>query len=61
MENKPSVSVFGDIHKKIQDKKDSLRKANEQRAGISRDEAEKEAVEKGFDRPAVKPKDEIMQ
>jgi hypothetical protein len=55
MENKPYVNVFQDVHKKIQDKKDGLRRANEQRSGIRREDAEKEAVEKGFDRPATEP------
>jgi hypothetical protein len=53
MDNKPYINVFQDVHKKIQDKKDSLRKANEQRTGIRREDAQKEAVEKGFDRPAT--------
>lgn len=64
MENKPYVNVFQDVHKKIQDKKDSLRGANEQRTGIRREDAEKEAIEKGFDRPTADvpdAKDEITQ
>jgi hypothetical protein len=64
MDNKPYVNVFQDVHKKIQDKKDGLLRANEQRTGIRREEAEKEAVEKGFDRPATdtpESKDEITQ
>jgi hypothetical protein len=63
MENKPYINVFQDVHKKIQDKKDDIRRANEQRSGIRREDAEKEAIEKGFDRPATDipiPKDEIM-
>jgi hypothetical protein len=55
MENKPYVNVFQDVHKKIQDKKDNLRRANEEWTGVRRKDAEKEAVEKGFDRPATGP------
>lgn len=62
MENKPYTNVFRDVHKKIQDKKDTLRKASEVRTGIRRDEADKEAAEKGFDRPATSPsEDDIVQ
>lgn len=53
MENKPYVNVFQDVHRKIQDKKDSLRRANEARCGVRKDDAEKEAIEKKFDRPAM--------
>ena len=53
MEKKPYTNIFQDVHKKIQDKKDILRKAQEVRIGIHRDDAEKEAVEKKFDRPAM--------
>ena len=53
MDNKPYINVFQEVHKKIQDKKDDLRRANEQRTGIRREFAEKEAVEKGFDHPAT--------
>ena len=53
MENKPYVNVFQDVHKKIQEKKDDLRKASEARTGIRREDAEKEAVEQRFDRPAT--------
>ncbi len=53
MENRPYVNVFQDVHKKIQDKKDNLRRANEERTGVRRQDAEKEAVEKQFDRPAL--------
>lgn len=59
MENKPYVNAFQDVHKKIQDKKDGLRRANEQRTGVRRKDAEKEAVEKGFDRPATDVSDSI--
>jgi hypothetical protein len=59
MENKPYVNVFQDVHKKIQDKKDNMRSANEQRTGIRREDAEKEAVEKGFDRAATDVPDPI--
>jgi hypothetical protein len=55
MENKPYVNAFQDLHRKIQAKKDDLRRANDQATGIRRNEAEKEAVEKGFDRPATEP------
>lgn len=41
------------MHKKIQDKKDDLRKASEAQTGIRRKDAQKEAVEQGFDRPAT--------
>jgi hypothetical protein len=64
METKPYVNAFQDVHKKIQDKKDNLRKANEQGTGVRRHDAEKEAVEKKFDRPALDisdPKDETKQ
>lgn len=53
MEKKPYTNIFQDVHKKIQDKKDILRKVQEARTGIRRDDAEKEAAEKGFDRPAT--------
>jgi hypothetical protein len=53
MDNKVYVNVFRDVHKKIQEKKDGLRRANEQRTGVRREVAEKEAVEEGFDRPAI--------
>jgi hypothetical protein len=53
MENRPYVNVFQDVHKKIQDKKDELRGAQEARTGIHRDDTEKEVVDKGFDRPAM--------
>jgi hypothetical protein len=52
-ENKPYLNVFQDVHRKIQDKKDELRKASEARTGMRREDAVKEAVEKGFDRPAT--------
>ena len=55
MDNKPYTNVFQDVHKKIQDKKDILRKAQVERTGIRRKDAEEEAVEKGFDRPATEP------
>jgi hypothetical protein len=64
MANQPYSNLFQDVHKKIQDKKDGLRRANEHRTGIRREDAEKEAVEKGFDRPATdtpESKDEIKQ
>jgi hypothetical protein len=64
MDTKPYTNVFRDVHKKIQDKKDVLRKAQEERTGIRRKDAEDEAVEKGFDRPASDaphPIDEITQ
>ena len=64
MENKPYVNVFQDVHKKIQDKKDNLRRANEARTGIRRQDAETEAVEKKLDRPALdisEPTDETTQ
>ena len=53
MGNKPYVNVFQNVHKKIQEKKDDLRRANEERTSVRRQDAEKEAVEKGFDRPAT--------
>jgi hypothetical protein len=53
MDNKPYINVFQEVHKKIQDKKDDLRRANEQRTGIRREFAKKEAVEKGLDHPAT--------
>jgi hypothetical protein len=53
MENKPHMNVFQDVHKKIQDKKNDLRIASEERLGVRRKVAEKEAVEEGFDRPAA--------
>jgi hypothetical protein len=64
MESKPYVNVFQDVHKKIQDKKDNLRRANEQRTGARRQDAEKEAMEEKFDRPALDisdPEDDRMQ
>jgi hypothetical protein len=53
MEDKTYTNVFEDVHRKIRDKKDEARKAQESRTGIRRDDAEKEAIEKGFDRPAT--------
>jgi hypothetical protein len=53
MDNKPYTNVFQDVHRKIQDKKDELLRANEQRRGVRREDAEKEAVKEGFDRPAT--------
>jgi hypothetical protein len=50
MENKPSLNVFQDVHKKIQIAKENLRKANEARADTRNKDAEKEAVREGFDR-----------
>jgi len=64
MENKPYVNAFQDVHKKIQDKKDNLRRASEARTRIRKQDAETEAVEKKFDRPALdtsKPTDERTQ
>lgn len=62
MDKQPYVNVFQDVHKKIQDKKDSLRRANEARWGVRKEDAEKEAIEKKFDRPAMQiaePADEV--
>jgi hypothetical protein len=53
MENKPYTNVFQDVHQKIRDKKEQARKAHESRTEIRRDDAEKEAVDEGFDRPAT--------
>ncbi len=53
MDNKPYTNVFQDVHRQIQDKKDELRRATEQRTGVRRQDAEKEAVKEGFDCPAT--------
>ncbi len=55
MEDKPSMNNFQEVHKKIRDKKDALRKASEDRSVFAREEAEKELLEKGFDRPTTDP------
>jgi hypothetical protein len=64
MHNEPYVNAFQDVHKKIQDKKDGLRRANEARWGVRKEDAEKEAIGKKFDRPAMQiadPTDEITK
>jgi hypothetical protein len=55
MENKPHKNVFQEVHQKIQEAKDNLRRAKDVRMDISRKDAEAEAREKGFDRPATEP------
>jgi hypothetical protein len=55
MKDKSSMKNFQEVHKKIKDKKDALRKASEDRSVFAREEAEKELLEKGFDRPATDP------
>lgn len=55
MQNQTPESAFQEVHRKIQAAKDSLRKAQEARADSRRKDAELEAVERGFDRPATKP------
>jgi len=55
MENQPSENAFQEVHRKIQVAKDSLRKGQETQAEARRKNAEIEAVEKGFDRPAAEP------
>jgi len=55
MQNQPPESAFQEVHRKIQAAKDSHRKAQEARADSRRKDAELEAVERGFDRPATKP------
>jgi hypothetical protein len=65
MGNKP-YNVFQDVHAKIQAAKDNLRKANEARTDTSRKNAQEEALEKKFDRPAMNAsssaeEDEITQ
>jgi hypothetical protein len=55
MANQPYSNLFQDVHKKIQLAKDNLRKANEVATDTRKKDAEKEALEKGFDRPATEP------
>jgi hypothetical protein len=55
MANQPYSNLFQDVHKKILIAKDNLRKANEVATDTRKKDAEKEALEKGFDRPATEP------
>jgi hypothetical protein len=53
MEKKRPTNVFQEVHKKSQAARDKLRKKNEHQADIRKIDAEKEAVQEGFDRPAT--------
>jgi hypothetical protein len=55
MDSKPPANSFQEVHAKIKIARDDLRKASEARIGIRRENAEKEAVENGFDRPVTEP------
>jgi hypothetical protein len=55
MESKPPANSFREVHAKIKIARDNLLKASEARTGIRRENAEKEALENAFDRPATQP------
>ena len=55
MENQSSGNAFQEVHRKIQAAKERLRKGQETLAESRRKNAEIEALEKGFDRPATEP------
>jgi len=55
MENQSSGNAFQEVHRRIQLAKDRLRKGQETLAESRRKNAEIEALEKGFDRPATEP------
>jgi hypothetical protein len=53
VDSKPPSNSFKEVHAKIRVARDNLRKASEVRLGIRQEDAKKEAMENGFDRPAT--------
>jgi hypothetical protein len=51
MDNKPQTNQFQEVHKQVKERLERDRQAREKGAEVRKEEAEKEAVREGFDRP----------
>ena len=55
MENTPDKNLFREVHRRVQDVRDKVRKDRDEAARRSQNIAKDEAQKEGFDRPATAP------
>lgn len=58
MDNKPDSNLFREVHRKVREIRDKVRKDQNEAAGRSQKFAEEEAQREGFDRPTSLPPSE---